>query len=282
MPRRPGDFPAATIDLLSRRAGMRCSNPNCRHFTSGPHSDPSLYVNVGVGAHITAASKDGPRYDESLTPEERRSPDNGIWLCQKCGKLVDSDDPRYTVDLLQRWKSLAEEAAQLEVEGSPPAAGASSSASDDRARVAFLRQAFDRPAFQDPFEVEGSIENLDQALADTVTALNTGAIRSRDGVVLQAGEGKSFVENSDWRAALDAIVILVRSLRQRLQIARRTHELHLGPPHGGLQFYAFNDRELADWVDATRGQVLHLFNDVCRAAGVPELPVPGPFGRGWR
>lgn len=279
MPRRSGDFPQPVVDLLARRVGVRCSNPNCRQLTSGPHSDPSKHVNVGVAAHITAASPGGPRYDAFLSPDERRAPDNGIWLCQTCGALVDRDDPRYTADLLRQWKRLAEEAAQLDVEGGRPGDRGGASSAADRTRIAFFRQAFDRPAFQDAFASEGAIEDLDHALADTVTVLNTGALRSRDGVVLRTGEGKSFVEQTDWRAALDTIAGLVRALRERLAVAQRAHDLQLGRPHGGRQFYAFHDRELARWVDATRGQILHLFNDVCRAAGVPELRIPMPFGR---
>ena len=30
-------------------------------------------------------------YDESMTTEERKSFDNGIWLCQSCSKLIDTD-----------------------------------------------------------------------------------------------------------------------------------------------------------------------------------------------
>jgi hypothetical protein len=76
-------------------------------------------VNVGVASHITAASADGPRYDPALTTEQRSSSDNGIWLCQKCGKLVDNDSVRYPVDKLLEWKVLAEETAVQELERGP-------------------------------------------------------------------------------------------------------------------------------------------------------------------
>jgi hypothetical protein len=280
--RRTDDFQERVKDLLARRVGMRCSNPNCRQLTSGPHSDPQKHVNVGVAAHISAASPGGPRYDRTLSAEERSSAENGIWLCQKCGKLVDSDDPRYTKDLLKDWKRLAEEAAQLEVEGNLPSPSDPTVKAADSNRLRFFRQCFDRPAFQDEFSLEGSIEDLDKALADTIIAVNTGTLRSRDGFMLKEGEGKSFVENDDWRESLDAIVALLRSLRQRLQVAERTHALNLGPPHDGSRFYVFNDRDLAQWVDQTRGQILLVLNQVFRAAGVPELQIPEPFGRDWR
>src|ERR1035441_5569741 len=82
---------------MAKRVGMRCSNPNCRQQTSGPREDPRNTVNIGVAAHIAAAASGGPRYDGGLTSTERSSSDNGIWLCQNCAKLIDSDDERYHV-----------------------------------------------------------------------------------------------------------------------------------------------------------------------------------------
>jgi hypothetical protein len=105
------DFSPATKELLAKRVGYRCSNPMCRQPTSGPQEDPMGTINVGVAAHVTAASPDGPRYDASLTPEQRRSAANGIWCCQTCGKLVDNDESRYSVATLQDWKQIAETAA---------------------------------------------------------------------------------------------------------------------------------------------------------------------------
>jgi len=116
-----GDFPTPVKVLLAKRVGYRCSNPNCRMLTIGPQVDPLNSVNIGVAAHITAASPGGPRYDKSLTSEERGDSSNGIWLCQKCAKLVDSDSTRYTIEKLLNWKNLAEQAALNELEGRPGA-----------------------------------------------------------------------------------------------------------------------------------------------------------------
>ncbi|MER7039749.1 tetratricopeptide repeat protein [Streptomyces microflavus] len=102
------DFSKGVKDDLARRVAARCSNPECRAVTFGPKLGSSGVVNVGVAAHITAASPGGPRYDPSLTPTERASGQNGIWLCQNCGKLIDSDAPRYTSATLHQWKLEAE------------------------------------------------------------------------------------------------------------------------------------------------------------------------------
>ena len=75
------DFSEPVKRNLALRAGGLCSNPECRASTSGPQDDPAKAVNVGVAAHITAASPGGPRYDANLAPEERSSSSNGIWLC---------------------------------------------------------------------------------------------------------------------------------------------------------------------------------------------------------
>lgn len=78
--------------------------------------DPLKAVNVGVAAHITAAAEGGPRYDSNLTELQRRDIKNGIWLCQTCSKLIDSDVARYTVAILERWRDGAEQTARIELE----------------------------------------------------------------------------------------------------------------------------------------------------------------------
>jgi hypothetical protein len=76
------DFKSPTKDLLARRVGYRCSNPGCRQPTCGPQAGPKGTINIGVAAHITAASPDGPRYNPQLTSEQRNASENGLWLCQ--------------------------------------------------------------------------------------------------------------------------------------------------------------------------------------------------------
>lgn len=85
------DFSSATKEMLARRVGHLCSNPGCRQPTSGPQENPAKAINIGVAAHISAAAPGGPRYDPSLSSSERTAGENGIWLCQSCGKLVDND-----------------------------------------------------------------------------------------------------------------------------------------------------------------------------------------------
>lgn len=113
------DFSEAVKRTVAERVNRRCSK--CGAPTSGPRRDPGKSLNVGVAGHITAAALGGPRYDSSLTPEQRKGVDNAVWVCQTCGKLVDNDDSRFTVAELRRWKLAAEARALTEI-GVPDAA----------------------------------------------------------------------------------------------------------------------------------------------------------------
>ena len=65
-------------------------------------------MNIGVAAHVTAAASGGPRYDAALTPKQRSSARNGIWLCHVCAAHIDRDDSLYTTPLLHQWKASGE------------------------------------------------------------------------------------------------------------------------------------------------------------------------------
>lgn len=105
------DFTKATANILAKRAGFRCSNPECSRPTIGAALEGPGVINLGVAAHITAASPDGPRFDSSLSANQRSDPGNGIWLCQNCAKLIDSDPSTFGSNLLDAWKEKAERAA---------------------------------------------------------------------------------------------------------------------------------------------------------------------------
>jgi tetratricopeptide (TPR) repeat protein len=103
---READFSEETKRTLAQRVNYCCAKCGCA--TSGPQVAPSKALNIGVAAHITAASLGGPRYDPTLTQEARQSIENGIWLCQSCAKLIDNDTARFTTKVLQDLKAKAE------------------------------------------------------------------------------------------------------------------------------------------------------------------------------
>ncbi len=100
------NFSKKTVDTLQMRAAFICSNPECRALTIAPlEKDENHYTYAGEAAHITAAAPDGPRYDATLTDEQRADITNGIFLCSVCADVVDKNDGLgYTVDQLKEWK----------------------------------------------------------------------------------------------------------------------------------------------------------------------------------
>lgn len=109
--RKRDDFPARTKQLIGYRAGWLCSNPNCNRPVVGANTNKDIYTNVGIVAHITAASKNGPRYNSEMTPTERKSANNGILLCPLCATIIDKDPDLYPITVLQEWKKKRESAS---------------------------------------------------------------------------------------------------------------------------------------------------------------------------
>ena len=146
---REDDFSLTTKRALAARVGHVCSCPDCRAPTSGPQLEPEKAVTAGDAAHITAASPNGPRFDPSLTSEERCDYTNGIWLCVTHARIVDQDKSRYTVEELRRWKADAEAEAQKKLgrpqvssEGRGVSSGTAESRPNDRKmRITHIRDS---------------------------------------------------------------------------------------------------------------------------------------------
>lgn len=112
------DFSRKTVQRLKTRAGNVCSFPDCNTPTSGPSEESATQTaNTGVAAHICAASQgkgarrrlDVSKFDVKLLSNYS----NAIWMCSTHAKLIDTDEVRFTVEMLRRWRELAELRASL-------------------------------------------------------------------------------------------------------------------------------------------------------------------------
>lgn len=105
------DFSPTTIRALLTRVAGYCSRPECRRMTIIPNPEyPAHFSITGRAAHITAAAENGPRYDPDLTPTERKSADNGIWLCADCADMIDKNKGAgFSCELIRSWKARAEQ-----------------------------------------------------------------------------------------------------------------------------------------------------------------------------
>ena len=109
MAKNRDDFSEKTKRLAAGRVGYRCSCPTCDAVTIGSSMESTLKTSLtGQAAHICAAAPGGKRYDVNMTPEERSSIDNCIWLCDYHARLIDTDAATYPVEKLRQWKADAE------------------------------------------------------------------------------------------------------------------------------------------------------------------------------
>lgn len=114
------DFSAPVKKAIALRAGYRCSFSGCDRLTVGPSDEsPSASASVGVAAHIHAAApgNGSRRYLETMTPEERSSISNAIWMCSTHATLIDRDEITYTADSLRDMKAAHERIIAAELAG---------------------------------------------------------------------------------------------------------------------------------------------------------------------
>lgn len=254
-------FSPQTADGLAKRAASTCSNPDCAQVTSGPSSDPEKATNVGVAAHICAASPKGPRYDATMTSGERKSASNGVWLCQRCAKLIDNDEQRYPVALLRRWKTDHEAKIELQVRSGGRRGVPRKTISASEA-LPVLARLFDRPAFTTPFKEESDLPDFKQALTDTIEALNTGVRRLRDGTVLEPVPTRHDVDDPRVRDVLGAIESKIRKLRAEFDGFHTTGEVRpcgCGKPDCPVFMI---DPAAAQAMDALRTEILDAYRSV--------------------
>jgi tetratricopeptide (TPR) repeat protein len=99
-----GEFTQSTKNTLAKRAGEMCTM--CKKNTSKAHTNPEQFVNLGEAAHIKGRNKEpNNRFDSSLNIQEIKHITNGIWLCPRCHKEIDSDELAYTIEFLRSLKN---------------------------------------------------------------------------------------------------------------------------------------------------------------------------------
>lgn len=96
-------YKPSTVRRLDTLSGNECAEPTC---TKKLVASDGISI-VSKICHIEAASKDGPRFNESMTEDERRGFDSLILLCDEHHTIIDNKQnaTMYPVELLKQWKS---------------------------------------------------------------------------------------------------------------------------------------------------------------------------------
>lgn len=112
------EFKKATIKIIASRSGYRCNYPDCNVTTIGPGASAIETASIGTAAHIYSASSRGPRSDGGLSEEELISVNNGIWLCENHGKLIDTNRGKlYPPNILLSYKNYHEAKIAKNIQG---------------------------------------------------------------------------------------------------------------------------------------------------------------------
>ncbi|HTQ13450.1 MAG TPA: hypothetical protein VMH86_06200 [Rhizomicrobium sp.] len=94
-----------------------------------------------------------------MSSQQRSGADNGIWLCQTCSKLIDSDS-KYTIEMLDGWRAQSERATVREIQ---------------TRKIVIPREA--APMLED---MEGNVIELAQPTSDATLAARIHAASSAD------------------------------------------------------------------------------------------------------
>lgn len=89
----------------------------------------------------------------------------------------------------------------------------------DAEALALMAAVFDRPAFRTPFQEESSLPAFQQAIEDTIAALNTGIWKMRDGAEIKRIPSIHHVQDAHLRKVLAQVIRQVDALR-RLFVTR--------------------------------------------------------------
>jgi hypothetical protein len=109
----PRDYAVATERALYAFSGATCYFPDCKIPVIVFVGDEAV-SNVEI-AHIRGANPGSPRFDSTMTDEERRAFANVILLCKPHHEIVDKRHPeKYPAETLSEWKLQREVAAGID------------------------------------------------------------------------------------------------------------------------------------------------------------------------
>lgn len=208
--------------------------------------------------------------------------DNGIPLCPNChdeahtGYSPGRTTRAYTPTELKQHRKRTITQVEREAKWKPGGA----EWRKDKKLLVFFAQCLDRPAFRTHFHQELSFSAFDQAMEDTIVALNTGYWKTRDGTLIQRAKGKACIVNPQWRERLEQITSLIEDVRRHFSERLGLNEMlfHLRGPrniyHGQMEMLMEGfrgDRDLGTWMDEKRQKAIEIMNALLDEVGMQPL-----------
>ncbi|NIJ79284.1 hypothetical protein [Xanthomonas cannabis] len=132
----------------------------------------------------------------------------------------------------------------------------------DADALQLIAAVFDRPAFRTPFQQESSLPAFQQAIEDTIGALNTGVWRTRQGDEIRRIPSIHHIRDRRTQAVLAKVVRQVDELRRIFVTRLKEGEIrHCECGQPDCPTYMLTHR-VADELDQTREKILTTFRSV--------------------
>ncbi|WP_414442158.1 hypothetical protein [Burkholderia sp. 22PA0106] len=138
----------------------------------------------------------------------------------------------------------------------------------DAETLQLMAAVFDRPVFYTPFHQESSLPAFQQAIEDTIGALNTGVWRTREGDEIRRVPSIHHLRDQRIRGVLEKVVRQVDELRRIFVTRLREGEIrHCGCGQPECPTYMLSPRVAAE-LDKARRDILTTFRSVHAPFGV--------------
>lgn len=102
--------------MVIQQSGNHCAIPTCRKLLLKEGTKTDDPANIGKLAHIKGEKPGTARYDPEMTDEERNHHSNLIYVCSNCHDMIDKQERKYTVEVLQDIKKKHEKWVRTSLE----------------------------------------------------------------------------------------------------------------------------------------------------------------------
>jgi TIR domain len=158
---------------------------------------------------------------------------------------------------------------------------------EDCALIREHRHYFERAAFSTSCIQELFIDELSRAVKDTIAALNTGTLASREGVILRQAQGRASYKTPKFQEVIGRVSALLSELRLHIAALeqffndRLTTRRQYSECFGWLMQLAHEKSPsdvrqavlLMDQIDEMRNQILKAINPLLEDAGAAPFPL---------
>ena len=132
----------------------------------------------------------------------------------------------------------------------------------DADALQLMAAVFDRPAFRTPFQQESSLPAFQQAVEDTIGALNTGVWRTREGDEIRRIPSIHHLQDQRIQAVLANVVRQVDELRRIFVTRLKEGEIkHCGCGQPNCPTFELTERVAVE-LDEARRKILTTFRSV--------------------